>query len=65
MKILFYNPNNIFVWDKNSKEILSSFFDSPYEELEKSIYEKYSLKIGSIHYLRLQNDLYLPQSEVI
>jgi hypothetical protein len=40
----FYNPNNIFVWDKNSKEIPSSFFDSPYEELEQSIYEKYSLK---------------------
>ena len=40
----FYNPNNIFVWDKNSKEIPSSFFDSPYEELEKNIYEKYSLK---------------------
>lgn len=40
----FYNPKNIFVWDKNSKEIPKSFFDLPCEELDGKIIEKYSLK---------------------
>lgn len=40
----FFNPNNIFVWDENSKEIPKSFFDLPYEELDEKILKKYSLK---------------------
>ena len=40
----FYNPNNIFVWDENTKEIPDSFFELQYQELPKEIFEKYSLK---------------------
>jgi len=40
----FYNPNNIFVWEKNTFEIPNSFFETPYEDLPLPTYEKYSLK---------------------
>lgn len=39
----FYNPNNILIIDRFSVEIDSSFFESPYQELQTEIYEKYSL----------------------
>ncbi len=39
----FFNPNNIMVIDRNNIIIDKSFFDSPYEELEREIYEKYSI----------------------
>lgn len=38
----FYNPNNILVIDEKNIEIPKEFVDSPYEELPKIIYEKYS-----------------------
>lgn len=40
----FYNENNIFVVDRNNPIISEEFLESPYMELEKNIYEKYSLE---------------------
>lgn len=40
----FYDPNNILIIDENNIEISKEFIDSPYEELPKDIYEKYSLE---------------------
>ena len=40
----FYNPNNILVIDEDNIDIPKEFIDSPYEELPKEIYEKYSLE---------------------
>jgi hypothetical protein len=39
----FYNPNNIFVWEENCEEIPDSFFDTPYEDVDLAILNKYSL----------------------
>ena len=41
----FYRPNNILVIDEENIVIPKEFIDSPYEELPKEIYEKYSLEI--------------------
>lgn len=38
----FYNPNNIFVFKDCNFEGLKDFLDTPYENLPKEIYEKYS-----------------------
>ena len=40
----FYRPNNILVIDEENIVIPKEFIDSPYEELPKEIYEKYSLE---------------------
>ncbi len=40
----FYNPNNILVIDRKNPVVDMNFFEKPYEELPKEIYEKYSLK---------------------
>lgn len=40
----FYNPNNILIIDEDNIEIPKEFIDSPYEDLPKEIYEKYSLE---------------------
>lgn len=40
----FYNSNNIFVWNENKNEIPDHFFETPYQELDVNVYEKYSLK---------------------
>lgn len=40
----FYNPENIFVWKKDTTEIPSSFLNTNYQELPKDIYKKYSQK---------------------
>lgn len=39
----FYDPVNIIVFDENI-DLYSNFFTSNYRQIEKSIYEKYSLK---------------------
>jgi hypothetical protein len=39
----FYNPNNIFIWREDTKEIPESFFNTNYQELPKEIFEKYSI----------------------
>lgn len=38
----FYNPNNIFVWKKDTHTIPESFLNSLYEELPENVYKKYS-----------------------
>lgn len=38
----FYNPNNIFVFKNNNFEGLKEFLKTPYQDLPKEIYEKYS-----------------------
>lgn len=40
----FYNPNNILVIDREKPVINIDFLNTPYYELPKNIYEKYSLK---------------------
>lgn len=39
----FYKPENICVIDRNNIEIREDFLELPYKELDKDIYEKYSL----------------------
>lgn len=38
----FYDPQNIFIWDDETREIPESFVNSPYKELPEHIYKKYS-----------------------
>jgi len=40
----FYNPNNICIIDRDDPKIDINFLRSPYEEVQKDIYDKYSLK---------------------
>ena len=40
----FYNPNNIFVWTEDCKDIPDAFFETDYEELPEEIFKKYSLE---------------------
>ncbi len=40
----FYNPNNILVIDRNHVKLKKSFLNTPYEELDPEIYNKYSMK---------------------
>lgn len=40
----FYNPNNILIIDRESLEIDYDFFQKEYVDLDKKIYEKYSLE---------------------
>lgn len=40
----FYNPNNIFIWEKDTDEIPDTFFNSSYEEIPNEIYNKYKLE---------------------
>ncbi len=40
----FYNPNNILVIDRYNPIISDIFLDSKYEEIDDSVYEKYSLE---------------------
>ncbi|RKF17826.1 lipopolysaccharide biosynthesis protein [Alginatibacterium sediminis] len=43
LKYDFYNTNNILVIDRSNVNIEDDFFDTDYEPLDISIYEKYSL----------------------
>lgn len=48
----FYNKNNIYVIeDRNNPVIPDTFFDSPYKDLTKQIYNKYSLNSWVKHIL--------------
>ena len=40
----FYNPNNILVIDRDNPIVDREFFDTPYEELDEELYQKYSIK---------------------
>ncbi len=40
----FYHPNNICCIDREDIEIDPDFFDSPYVELERELYHKYSIE---------------------
>jgi len=40
----FYNPINIFIWDKKTTEIPDYFLNSPYQEIDENIYNKYKLE---------------------
>ena len=40
----FYNPNNIFVIDRNNIKLDTDFFDKQYVPIQKETYEKYSLE---------------------
>ena len=40
----FYDKNNICVIDRESPNIPNEFFETPYNDIEKKVYEKYSLE---------------------
>lgn len=40
----FYNPNNIFVWDEDCTSLPDQFLRSEYEQIDKTIFDKYSLE---------------------
>lgn len=40
----FYNPNNIFIWDNTTTKIPQSFLDTPYEDIDEEIFNKYKLE---------------------
>lgn len=42
-KFGFYNPNNIFVINRQDIEIDLHFFDKPYEDIDENIYQKLSI----------------------
>lgn len=48
----FYHPNNISVVDRNNIQIKQSFLESPYKQLDREIYEKYSLKSWILEVLK-------------
>ncbi len=39
----FYNENNVYVYDPNSIQIPESFIKSPYQEIPKKIFDRYSI----------------------
>lgn len=39
----FYNPNNILIVNKDASNITKGFFETEYQEIEKDIYNKYTL----------------------
>lgn len=49
----FYNPNNIFVFNNYNFDGLKEFLESPYEDLPKDIYEKYSFTSWVKHILEI------------
>ncbi|MCI9844935.1 hypothetical protein [Flavobacterium pectinovorum] len=40
----FYNPNNIFIWEKHITEIPKSFLETPYQDIDTELYNKYKLE---------------------
>lgn len=44
MKYEFYNTNNILIVDRNNPLIDKSWFNLPYHEYDKNIYEKYNIR---------------------
>lgn len=40
----FYNSNNIYIYKESNIKIPDSFINTPYEEVPKDIFQKYSLK---------------------
>ena len=42
-KYPFYNPNNIFVIDRNNIQLDVAFFDLPYQDIDSKIYESMSI----------------------
>ncbi|NHF59094.1 hypothetical protein FK220_007070 [Flavobacteriaceae bacterium TP-CH-4] len=40
----FYNPNNIYYMNRKNMVLESSFFETPYQDLDNDIYYKYSIE---------------------
>ena len=40
----FYNPNNIFVWDEETKELPDSFIETGYADIPMEIYNNYTIE---------------------
>lgn len=40
----FYNSNNIFIWKKDTTEIPRTFLETPYQDIDEKIYNKYKLE---------------------
>ena len=54
-KFEFYNPNNIFVMDRDDCTIDIKFFDSPYQPIDEVMYEKLSIE-GWIYNLFIDDE---------
>lgn len=48
----FYNPNNILVVDRNNPVVPNGFLNTPYTEVNKGIYDKYSITSWVKHILK-------------
>ncbi|MCX4281790.1 hypothetical protein [Alistipes muris] len=48
----FYNPNNILVVDRNNPVVPNGFLNTPYTEVNKDIYDKYSITSWVKHILK-------------
>ncbi len=48
----FYNPNNILVVDRNNPVVPKDFLNTPYTEVNKDIYDKYSITSWVKHILK-------------
>lgn len=51
----FYHPNNILIVDRNSPVIPKYFLETPYAEIDKDIYDKYSIS-SWIRYILKQTE---------
>lgn len=47
----FYCPENIYIYDGNQFDLTKPFFTEPYKEINKTIYQKYSLNSWLKHLL--------------
>lgn len=54
-KYCFYNPNNIFVIDRNNIQLDKSFFESKYEKINIETYEKMSIE-GWLNSIFFENE---------
>ncbi|SON51002.1 lipopolysaccharide biosynthesis protein [Vibrio tapetis] len=53
----FYDSRNIFVIDRNNPVVAEGFLDAKYIEIDKSIYEKYSLRSWIVNIFRVEGDV--------
>ena len=44
----FYNPNNIMVVNEQNFETIRDFLSTPYEDISKELYDKYTID-GWLH----------------
>lgn len=53
----FYNPSNILVWDDQSKEEISAFYNTAYEPVPEIIKQKYSFENWLKYVLKIEGHI--------